>query len=61
MSKKEKSGKHDCPKIDKDLWNVKVTGPAYSNAMTAEQARSAWFAFLRLQEKAVKKMPRKTF
>lgn len=57
----KKKQKHECPKIDKDFWNVLITGPAYSNAMTTEQARAAWFTFLRVQAKAVHPMPRKTF
>jgi hypothetical protein len=61
VSKNEKSGKHDCPKIDKELWNLKVTGPAYTPGMSTEKARAAWQAYLRLVARAAKPMPRKTF
>lgn len=59
MSKNEKSGKHDCPKIDKEFWNIKVTGPSYTPGMSPEAGRKAWFAYLRLLDSAVHPMPRK--
>lgn len=60
MPRNEKSGKHDTPRIDKDLWNLKITGPAYTKYMTTHQAQQAWFAYLRLISKAARPMPRKT-
>ena len=59
MAEKKKQ-KHDCPKIDSSIWNVKVTGPAYRDGMSAAEARSAWFAHLRTLRTAVAPMPRKT-
>lgn len=57
----EKTGKHDCPKIDKELWSIKITGPAYRSGMAPEEARAAWMAYLRLLNRAVRPMPRKTY
>lgn len=56
-----KKQKHICPEIDKAVWNVKITGPAYTPGMTTEQARAAWAGYRRVLRAAVRPMPRRTF
>lgn len=60
MARDEKSGKHLCPKIGPD-WSMKISGPAYTPGMTPEQARSAWYGWLRRLDAHVRPMPRKTY
>jgi hypothetical protein len=55
-----KKEKHRCPEIDKAVWNVKITGPAW-NGESAAEARSAWFNYLRRLDAAVRPMSRKTY
>lgn len=57
--KKNKSNKHNCPHIASG-WDSKISGPAYREGMTAEQARSAWFNHVRRLNAEVTKMPRRT-
>lgn len=54
-----KKSKHKCPPIA-DGWDDRISGPAYREGMTPEQARSAWFNYLRRMNAQVAKMPRKT-
>lgn len=61
MSDKKQKNKSRCPEIDKNIWNVKITGPAYTHGMTTEQARAAWRAYLRVLNNSVSPMSRKTF
>jgi hypothetical protein len=57
----KKKEKHRCPEIDKAVWNVKITGPAYTRGMTTADARAAWFAYVRVVNAAVRPMPRKNY
>jgi hypothetical protein len=59
-SDKKKKHTHECPKIDKVAWPVKITGPAYRDGQSVEEAKAAWFAYLRVLAASCRPMPRRT-